>query len=92
MDKESVPNLLLGGSIASVFSYLVHLFTKRSDRADKMEERIVALEIAAANIEYIKDKQASVDQKIDQILELVTELRIQQSQGTKRTVKRGSNA
>lgn len=90
MEKETIGNLLLGGSVTAVLTYILHIFTKRSDKYDKLEERIAALEIAHRDIDYIKATQAEMKTKIDTILETLTELRIQF--GTTKTVKRrGSN-
>lgn len=77
MEKETIGSLLLGGSITAVFAYLVSIFTKRSDRADEMEDRIRALEISHRDLVHIKEKQAEVDQKIDNLLEVMTLIRIQ---------------
>jgi len=77
MEKETIGNLLLGGSITAVLTYILHTFTKRSDKYDELERRIAALELGHRDIEYIKDTQAEMKTKIDTILETLTELRIQ---------------
>lgn len=77
MDKETIGSLLVGGSVAAAISYILHIFTKRDDKADVMEERIRQLELSHRDLMHIRDKQAEVDQKIDNLLEVMTLIRIQ---------------
>jgi hypothetical protein len=89
MEKETIGNLLIGGSVTAVITYILHVFTKRSDRYDKLEERIAALEIGHRDIDHIKATQAELKIKIDTILETLTDLRIQL--GNTRRSRRGED-
>ncbi len=85
VDKETVGSVLTGASISGIVAYFVHLFSRRSDResekVDEMESRIRQLELThrelSQDIKHVREKQAEVDQKIDNLLEVMTLIRIQ---------------
>lgn len=76
------------GVVTFIFGYLLHIFTKRSDRYDDLEKRIRDLELGHQDIAYIKDKQGQLEDKINKILDTVTELRVEVGSSSSKRTKR----
>lgn len=70
MDKEAIANLAIGGGVTGVFSYIVHIFTKKHDEMDILKVKMAQLEI---KLEHLTEVQSEIKDNIQFIIDTLVQ-------------------